>query len=246
MGDSPRMEPRLAIPAESADRMSLTRWIITLGLLTGMEQLSAQMAQVQADTFVQVYNMAQIPEATLVAALRQAGRIFSRTGIHLNWMECPLSSVASQNRGMCDGSAEGTVMLLQILPQAPDAFSGEAMGFGLPVPEGGIHAAIFYGRVAHLSRSATAPVEQILAHVIAHEIGHLLLGSNRHSTKGIMRGRWEYSDIRLAIAGSLLFTPEEASYMRDEAIRRSLQHSRPELSTDLIKWRSGFYHHTSK
>jgi hypothetical protein len=84
MGDSPRMEPRLAIPAESADRMSLTRWIITLGLLTGMEQLSAQMAQVQADTFVQVYNMAQIPEATLVAALRQAGRIFSRTGIHLN------------------------------------------------------------------------------------------------------------------------------------------------------------------
>jgi Zn-dependent protease with chaperone function len=227
MGESPRMEPRLAIPPESADRMPPTRWFIILGLLTGMGQLSAQIPQDQADIFVQVYNMAQIGEATLVAALRQAGWIFSRTGIHVNWMECPLSNVASQNRGMCDGPAP--MMLLRILPRAPDAFSGEAMGFGLPVPEGGIHAAVFYSRVARLSTSATAPVEQVLAHVIAHEIGHLLLGSNRHSIKGIMRGRWEYSDIRLAIARSLFFTPEEASCMRDEAIRRCIQHSRPEL-----------------
>jgi hypothetical protein len=223
------MEPGLAIPAESADRMSPTRWFITLGLLTGMRQLSAQIAQGQPDVHVQVYNMAQIREATLVPALRQAGWIFSRTGIHLSWIGCPLSSAASQNRGMCGGSIAGALLLLRILPRAPDVFSGEAMGFGLPVPEGGIHAAVFYSRVEHLSRSATAPVEQILAHVMAHEIGHLLLGSNRHSTKGIMRGRWEYSDIRLAIAGSLSFTPEEASCMRDEAIRRCIQHSRPEL-----------------
>jgi hypothetical protein len=86
----------------------------------------------------------------------------------------------------------------------------------------------------HLSRTAAAPVEQVPAHVITHEIGpsparEQPAFDKRHHA----RTHWEYSDVRLAIAGSLLFTPEEiapssngplkpriASCTRAEAIRR--------------------------
>jgi hypothetical protein len=32
---------------------------------------------------------------------------------------------------------------------------------------------------------------QILGHAVAHEIGHLLMGTNSHSSRGLMRGNWK-------------------------------------------------------
>ena len=60
----------------------------------------------------------------------------------------------------------------------------------------------------------------ILGCVIAHEIGHLLLGSNSHSVSGIMQGRWERRQVRQAVTGTLLFTPEQAKLIQAEAQTR--------------------------
>ena len=38
----------------------------------------------------------------------------------------------------------------------------------------------------------------ILGHAAAHEIGHLLLGSNSHSPFGLMRARWSGQDLQNA------------------------------------------------
>jgi len=39
-----------------------------------------------------------------------------------------------------------------------------------------------------------ATISQILGHVIAHELGHLL-GSETHSPTGIMRADWNFKDL---------------------------------------------------
>jgi hypothetical protein len=64
-----------------------------------------------------------------------------------------------------------------------------------------------------------API--VLGCAIAHEIGHLLLGPNRHSVSGIMRARWDRRDIREELQGAMLFTPQQARLMQAEMQRRT-------------------------
>ena len=50
----------------------------------------------------------------------------------------------------------------------------------------------------------------ILGNVIAHEIGHILLGPGSHSETGIMSFPWGRKQLLDASRGLLLFTPEQA------------------------------------
>ena len=54
---------------------------------------------------------------------------------------------------------------------------------------------------------------EILGSVMAHEMGHLLLGSNAHAISGIMRAHWESGELRRIAMGTLVFLPEQAKRM---------------------------------
>jgi hypothetical protein len=56
---------------------------------------------------------------------------------------------------------------------------------------------------------------RVLGHVMAHELGHLLLGSNAHAEIGIMRPRWFGQQLRAVERGALFFSPEQALLMRN-------------------------------
>ena len=78
-------------------------------------------------------------------------------------------------------------------------------------------AVIFYDRVEELANAKVAGAGQILGHAVAHEIGHLLLGTIIHSSTGLMSSPWSREDLKFA---RLLFTHQEAKKMRGEVIRR--------------------------
>jgi hypothetical protein len=80
---------------------------------------------------------------------------------------------------------------------------------------------IFYPRVVEFAAQRIATRSQILGHVIAHEIGHQLLGSKTHASFGIMRGQWDAQDLRAASMGALLFSSRESSLIRDAVARRT-------------------------
>jgi len=50
---------------------------------------------------------------------------------------------------------------------------------------------------------------------MAHEIAHLLLGTNSHAAEGIMRAQWQKDELLSASKGELLFTPRESQVMRE-------------------------------
>ena len=60
----------------------------------------------------------------------------------------------------------------------------------------------------------------VLAHAMAHEIGHLLLPYG-HSAAGLMRADWDAKDMRLAAHGRLNFTREQAELIRTRLLGRS-------------------------
>jgi hypothetical protein len=83
-------------------------------------------------------------------------------------------------------------------------------------------ASVYYDYVSRRAESDDAEFEVpiILGCVIAHEVGHLLLGANSHSDLGVMQPRWERKQIRQAMMGGLLFTPEQAKLIQAETQTR--------------------------
>jgi hypothetical protein len=78
----------------------------------------------------------------------------------------------------------------------------------------GRYADIFYRRALQLHKDWGGSLGDTLGAVIAHEIGHLLLGSNSHAPFGIMRAHWQGEELRMLARGALLFTPEQAARMQ--------------------------------
>jgi hypothetical protein len=78
----------------------------------------------------------------------------------------------------------------------------------------GKYSDVFWDRCEGMHRDSGVNAATLLGTVAAHEIGHLLLGSNAHSAMGIMAPHWEQEELRHAGMGSLLFTHEQSVHMR--------------------------------
>jgi hypothetical protein len=61
----------------------------------------------------------------------------------------------------------------------------------------------------------------LLGAMMAHELGHLLLGVNSHSREGIMSIPWDARKLQHVDLGRLGFTGEQASKIQAEALRRA-------------------------
>lgn len=68
-------------------------------------------------------------------------------------------------------------------------------------------------------------LDQVLGHAIAHEIGHILLGSNSHGSRGLMKAKWGQEDIKRAGKGDLLFTPEQAQVIQNNLAKLARTYS---------------------
>lgn len=97
------------------------------------------------------------------------------------------------------------------------AVGQNAFGFALPrtgrSPAG--LAYVFGSRVEGAARRhGRVRMPTLLAHVIVHEIRHLLFGPGMHFDRGIMKPRWTSNDLREMEAGRLVFPSDQARLLR--------------------------------
>jgi hypothetical protein len=170
---------------------------------------------------VLVYNYARVSPAIVTAAEREAGRILDAAGVRIVWVECPMRSTSANAKGPCLRALKSTDIMLRVLPpSAQRGLKADVFGFAISP----ILANVYYDDAVRLA------VEQgyvefdariILGCVTAHELGHLLLGSNSHSTAGIMRSPWGGKQVRQALMGTLLFSAEQAKVMQAQTRART-------------------------
>lgn len=179
---------------------------------------------------IRVYNYADISGGALRDAEKEADRIFNAAGVDTNWVDCstaripPRSALAQPQEAPTDCFApiSGADIVLRILSRstpAGNAFRDTMFGFA----EGTFVASVFYARLDDFARrgywnETETPV--VLGDVIAHEMGHLLLGTNSHSRTGIMCGRWDREYLRLVREGFQTFSAEQSAVMRAAVLRR--------------------------
>ncbi len=165
---------------------------------------------------VRIYNYAEVPEPILVAAQAEAIRIFSDAGIEVSWLPCASSdeefTEAPHKFAACAQAVNAIIVRIQ-----PKSSEGRAARPHSTVAGAGEERVeVLYDRLQELSADQHFR-GLILGHVMAHELGHLLLGEQSHASRGIMAPTFRAKELLRAQKGQLLFTPQQAERMRDRA-----------------------------
>jgi hypothetical protein len=161
---------------------------------------------------VSIHNDADTPHGVLLQAESVASRIFRQSGLEIRWLNCPLPQVVSE----CAIADFPRHLQLRIASHSLN-LNEFTMGISYLSADGiGCYSDLFYDRALQIHQASQVNVATILGHGLAHEIGHLLLGTNSHAPTGIMRGRWEAADLASASKGRLLFSTLESREMRNK------------------------------
>jgi hypothetical protein len=152
---------------------------------------------------LQLINDANVPADVLDAARHEVAAIYARAGMKVVWDE---------------STADVPPVLRFAVKIVPHSLGyGDAkphvMGVALRETRGTL-VYVFSGRVEYFARAQRIRNGTMLAHVIAHEIGHLLLPKGWHSRRGLMRGTWDRAQVEDAARGALTFTPDEVRIIR--------------------------------
>ncbi len=68
-------------------------------------------------------------------------------------------------------------------------------------------------RLDDIAQNSEQTCSRILGLAVAHEIGHALMGTNTHSSRGIMRARWYPKDLQEESRYPAYFTEEQIDRM---------------------------------
>jgi hypothetical protein len=181
----------------------LTGLAFTITLFTAGPALAAEDGQMAL--VLHVDNYARIPPDYLTRAEAVATNIYAAAGIAVTWSNDDPNTVLP-----IDDARHLRVLLLCAdmtntktrKDHVPDNVLGQAA-------HGSTRAYIFTYRVRAVAFKKQQPFEAVLGHVIAHEVGHLLLPPFSHSTSGIMRENLQFGSMRLET-----FTPIQSEEIR--------------------------------
>jgi hypothetical protein len=156
---------------------------------------------------VSVYDHAGVPAKALLKAEKEVDRLLGQASVSVVWVNCP-----GKNSGVsaCGDESTTTQLIVRIVPRAL-TLSDIAYGAAFLGADGrGQYADVFFASVRQLEHEEPRTNQaQVLGYVIAHEIGHLLLGSNAHSNLGIMKPYWSTSELQSISMGRLSFTQDQ-------------------------------------
>jgi hypothetical protein len=115
----------------------------------------------------------------LYAARAIVLEMFAKIGVTIEWLR--------QER-LCR-SMSGVISIKLSTNTPGNQLAGE-LAYALPFE--GSRIIVFYDRARRTVEPPVVPC--LLAHVLAHEIAHILEGTDRHSDSGVMKAHWDLTD----------------------------------------------------
>jgi hypothetical protein len=167
---------------------------------------------------VRLYDMQGVPNDTLLTARDTAVRILRDANIDLRWRDCQ----------PCNRPA-GPVELMVRVASANANADAASLGFSYVDVDRkvGTLATVFADRVHSLAASSHADEGELLGRAMAHEIGHLLLGTHDHTRAGLMRGTWTSTELARNRPLDWRLSNDDSAHLRQALIRRILGVRKP-------------------
>jgi hypothetical protein len=154
--------------------------------------------------------------SVLVQALAVTQKMFVGIGVRMKWQlglhACPATAIhITLINESVDTSLPNDVLGSALLAEPP-------------------HIRLFADRI-HYYTSCPPSVgpycriaeAHVMAHVLTHEVSHVLEGANRHSDLGVMKAQWDANDFLKMKRGSLPFAPVDVQLIRAGLDRRELR-----------------------
>ena len=176
---------------------------------------------------IRVYDNTGAAPDTRRAALKIAGSIVSGASVEVVWRMCSgsssqLSSHHLRHLDPCQSPLAAGELALRIV------LSGDAGGDDRttrPLGEAlidtraraGVLATVYADRVEWMAAQTGADPHELMGRAIAHELGHLLMASSAHGTKGLMRPVWSLSEVRRRQMRDWSFAPKEIAAIKERA-----------------------------
>ena len=193
----------------------MSRWDI---LMMALGMFSAAIAQTTAAPVkikILVYDYTRLASQPLSQSLEEAGRVFHKAGVELEWC---VGTAASEECLAEKQRSGGPVLQLNLLDEKmAGPVLGESKRFGIALRD---VAYINVARAQNLAQEGRFEAKVVLGHVMAHELGHLLLGPNAHTRGSIMTANLGVRELADAQCGALRFNPKEAERMRERLGRQ--------------------------
>jgi hypothetical protein len=163
-------------------------------------QADAAAASAQASGKVRVcVNSATYVSAFILArAEAVTSRMFASAGVVLEWH--------SAAPAVCQGHQPTISAILDFATNTPPGEHPGAMAYALPYEA--VHIVVLYDRIEKIADGPNQ-ASTFLAHVMTHEITHLLQGIARHSQTGVMKAHWDAQDFLQMAHSPLPFAQED-------------------------------------
>jgi hypothetical protein len=165
---------------------------------------------------VLVYDYTRLPISELEDAMVLAQGIFLKGGVATQWIKCAAVHESGQGSGCLEALGMAHVMVNIVSSDwRSSAGRRDRMGTALQDAKGrlDVTAYVFEDGVERVLQSGGCDRFQVLGQVMAHEVGHLLLGAESHSETGIMQSHWAGSQMARD-PGRVTFTPDQARRIR--------------------------------
>lgn len=169
---------------------------------------------------VRLYDSTGLATRDLHEAGRVAAALLASAAVDVQWRRCP--DLLPSGVDACRLPLAANEAVLRLIPAAGRMReSAEPLGSTLLDPSGrqAVLSTVFVDRILDVADRARIDHTQLLGRAVAHELGHLLLGSAGHSADGLMRPFWTDDLLRTGSRDSWHLLPEQAAAIRANRMR---------------------------
>jgi hypothetical protein len=163
---------------------------------------------------IRSYDLSRVPATELAEARDTLQASLRAASIDLIWRDCANKT--------CEEPLGGRDLVVRIVA-APRGAGPDELGYSMVDLRAGIGtlATVYADRVALLAERARTDAGKLLGRAVAHEVGHLLLGTSQHSAAGLMRARWLDCEVNRDFARDWSWSKDEILSMQLRLIARS-------------------------
>jgi hypothetical protein len=180
-------------------------------------------SRIDATVTIRTYNYAAVEPEQLGAAESEAAHIFQSAGISVVWVGC--STQMGGDIAPCTmPPSPGHDLMLRLVDRTPvDEQRVVALGESMLDREerSGVLMTVDLFSIRAVANRASTSIARLLGRAVAHEIGHLLLGTTAHPRLGLMRALWSHDELRGLKPAFWGFSPRESAQMRESLRAKS-------------------------
>ena len=176
----------------------MTKWWMVVAVVVTVVSIAEAGESLPPRTIdLQMKSDARVPAHILEESRDEVTRIFADAGLLVRWTDT------------------APRFIVHIFPQVLGyaGATSPVMGVAQRRANGSL-VRVFFKQVHDFARVYHVDLSTMLAYVIAHEVGHLLLPGYGHSPTGLMQAGWDRALLHDAATGSLTFTEAQAARIR--------------------------------